>query len=75
MAACGIPHQAAVKEVHVLRKEDKLVGLVVVIHDALSDTLNGVEFESLFSPTPNYRRYEYDHNVAKRILKIEVSEE
>ena len=70
--ACGIPHQAAVKEVSVVRKEDQLVGLVISVHDALSDKLNRPEFEGLFSPISHYKWFGYNHSVAGRILGLEV---
>ena len=60
------------KEVSFLRKEDKFVGLVVTIYDALSDKLNSAEFEALFSPRSYYKGFDYSNKVAKRIWKIEV---
>ena len=69
---CGIPKQAVVKEVHVLRERDEFRGCVMTLKDAMSDSFNPPEFEIMFSHTSHFTRFHFDGDLTKRILKLEV---
>ena len=70
---CDIPKQAMVKEVSVFRTSDEIKGLVVTLRDALSSGLNPPEFEIFLTPVFYFKRFNYESNLANRILYLEVS--
>ena len=69
---CGIPKQAVVKDVNVLRRAEVFTGLVVTIRDALSGKLNPPEFEIYFTPVPKMKRHTLENELARRIWAFEV---
>ncbi len=69
---CGIPKQAIVKEVHVLRERDVFKGLVVTLKDAMSDSFDPPKFEMLFGRTFYLERMGNTDDVMRRIQSIEV---
>ena len=69
---CGIPKQAVVKDVNVLRRAEVITGLVVTIKDALSGKLNPPEFEVYFAPVTMMKRHTLEDELARRIWAFEV---
>ena len=69
---CGIPKQAVVKDVNVLRRAEVITGLVVTIKDALSGKLNPPEFEVYFTPVTMMKRHTLEDELARRIWAFEV---
>ncbi len=69
---CGIPKQAVVKEVHVLRERDEFKGVVVTLKDAMSDSFNSPEFEMLFERVSYFKRMDTGDDINQRIQSLEV---
>ena len=60
------------KEVSVYRMADKLVGFVVSLRDAISESLNPPEFEFLLTPIPHFERLHFDWEERNSMWKLEV---
>ena len=69
---CGIPKQAAVKEVHVFQERDEFKGVVVTLKDAMSDSFNPPEFEVLFRRVSYFERIDTSGDINQRIQSLEV---
>jgi len=69
---CGIPKQAVVKDVSVLKQAELITGLVVTLKDALSGKLNPPEFEVYFTPVPMLKRHSLENELSRRIWALEV---
>lgn len=74
--ACGVPGQAVVREVSVLRISEQFKGVVVSIRDALaaaSDSpRDAPEFEIFFSPVSHLARGNSTSSLARRVSSLEV---